>query len=102
MDPEILERATFHGLAARGTDATAMAMDYWDGKDKPKRYATDAEKLARCGALIDHLNSAVGWDNWAMRKSADPLAGKSEAELKALIQAAQDRIASLGIKSADE
>jgi hypothetical protein len=97
MDEEIREYAMFHGLAARGTDTTAMAMDHWDGKDKPKRRARDDEKLARCRVVIEHLNRAKGWESWGMRKSSDPLAGKSAAELESLIKAAQARIASLGI-----
>ena len=98
MDQEIREYAMYHGLAARGTDATAMGFDHWDGKDKPKRYATDVEKLARCRRIIAHLNDAKGWDAWSMKPLSDPLAGKSAAELEALISLAKERLAGLGIE----
>lgn len=91
------ERALWHGLTARGTDAGAMGMDHWDGKDKPKRYATDHEKMTRVKRVVDHLmNPQTGWD-WDLRPSSDPLAGKSADELSKLIAAAQAKLASLGI-----
>jgi hypothetical protein len=100
MSEGVKLRAMYHGLNARGTDAGAMAMDHWDGKDKPKRYAFDHEKLARIKRVVDHLNNpATGWD-WDLRPSADPLAGKSATELAALIAAAQSKLASLGIAAA--
>src|SRR5215469_12137606 len=85
MDQGILDRATVHGLVQRGTDAGAMGMDYWDGKDKPKRYALDSEKMARIVRVVNQLNEAKGWDGWELRPSSDPLARKSQAELEALI-----------------
>jgi hypothetical protein len=98
MDKEILDRASFHGLSARGTDAGAMAMDHWDGKNKPKRYATDDEKMQRIEKVVNHLNSARGWESWNLKPSTDPLAGKSKEDLEKLIREAQAKIASLGIE----
>jgi hypothetical protein len=100
MSAELKERGLFHGIAARGTDATAMGFDHWDGKDKPKRYATDQEKLARCRKIIGHLNdSNTGWD-WDLRpgRKGDPLEGKSAEELGKLIAEAQAKLAAIGIK----
>lgn len=97
MSNALKERAMYHGLSARGTDAGAMGFDHWDGKDKAKRYATDHEKLARIVRVVNHLNdNKVGWD-WDLVPSSDPLAGKSAGELAALIKAAQERLAGLGI-----
>jgi hypothetical protein len=99
MSKDLKERAMFHGLVQRGTDAGAMGMDHWDGKDKPKRYATDHEKLARVKRVVEHLNNpATGWD-WDLRPSSDPLAGKSTGELEALIKLAQERLKGLGIQT---
>jgi hypothetical protein len=98
MSSELKERAMYHGLSARGTDAGAMAFGHWDGKDKAKRYATDGEKLARIARVVSHLNNpATGWD-WDLRPSADPLANKSAEELERLIALAKEKLAGLGVK----
>jgi hypothetical protein len=97
MNPELRERAMYHGLSARGTDAGAIAFGHLDGKDKPKRYATDSEKLARISRVVSHLNNpATGWD-WDLRPSADPLANKSAEELERLIALAKAKLAGLGV-----
>jgi len=97
MSQELKERAMYHGLSARGTDAGAMGFGHWDGKDKPQRRATDAEKLARISRVVEHLNNPnVGWD-WDLRPTSDPLANKSQVELEQLIKAAQAKLAGLGI-----
>lgn len=100
MSEGVRARAMFHGVDQRGTDAGAMGFDHWDGKDKPKRYALDDEKMQRIQRVVDHLNApGTGWE-WGLRPSSDPLAGKGEEELRALIASAQARLASIGIQSA--
>lgn len=97
MSDDLRERAMYHGLSARGTDAGAIAFGHLDGKDKPKRYATDGEKLTRISRVVSHLNNpAIGWD-WDLRPSADPLANKSAEELERLISAAKAKLAGLGV-----
>jgi hypothetical protein len=97
MSEALKMRAMYHGLNARGTDAGAMAFDHWDGKDKPKRYATDHEKMQRIKRVVEHLNNpATGFD-WDLRPSSDPLANKSATELEALIAAAKAKLAGLGV-----
>jgi hypothetical protein len=97
MSEELKERAMYHGLSARGTDAGAIAFGHLDGKDKPKRYATDSEKLARIARVVSHLNNpSIGWD-WDLRPSSDPLANKSAEELERLISAAKAKLAGLGV-----
>lgn len=97
MSEGVRARALYHGLNARGTDAGAMGFDHWDGKDQPKRYATDHEKLGRIKRVVEHLNNpATGFD-WDLRPSADPLANKSAGELEALIAAAKAKLAGLGV-----
>lgn len=97
MSVGVQQRAMYHGVSARGTDAGAMGFGDWDGKDKPKRYATDHEKLQRIKRVVEHLNNpATGFD-WDLRPSSDPLANKSASELEALIAAAKEKLAGLGV-----
>lgn len=100
---ELKDRAMYHGLIQRGTDAGALGMGNWDGKDKPRRYATDQEKMARIRKVVEHLNSpGLGWD-WDLRGngSGDPLAGKSAEQLAKLIEGAKLRLQELGIKTGE-
>lgn len=97
MSEGVKSRAMYHGISARGTDAGAIGFGDWDGKDKPKRYATDHEKLGRIARVVEHLNNpATGFD-WDLRPSSDPLANKSASELEALIAAAREKLAGLGL-----
>jgi hypothetical protein len=89
----IKRQGLFHGIDQKVTDAGAMGTDHWDGEDKPKRVATTAERMARMRRVADTL--AAG--EWNTRRSSDPLAGKSAAELEALIAAAKVKLAGLGI-----
>lgn len=101
MSSGLKERAMYHGLTARGTDAGAMGFGEWDGKGTAKRYATDDEKMQRILRVVEHLNNPeTGWD-WEMRKTqVDPLAGASEEQLKELIARAQRKLETIGIKPA--
>ena len=97
LKPEIREQAMWHGLDQKVTDAGAMGNDHWDGKDKPKRYATTGERLGRMKRVVENLNAG----SWNVKSGGDPLANKGESELKALIALAQAKLASIGIKQRD-
>lgn len=87
-------QATFHGLDQKVTDAGAMGNGKWDGEDKPARYATVAERMQRMRLVADRL--AQG--EWSGRRNSDPLAGKTEEQLKALIAAANAKLTAIGVK----
>jgi hypothetical protein len=93
LPENIRNDALWHGLDQKVTDAGAIPFGAHDGKDKPERYATVAEKLARMRRVAEGLMAG----NWTSRAAADPLAGKSEAEIRALIAAATAKLAGLGV-----
>jgi hypothetical protein len=90
---EIKADGLWHGIDQKVTDSGAMGFGNWDGADKPKRYATTAERMARMRRTAENLVAG----QWNVRVSRDPLAGKSAGELEALIAAAKAKLAGLGI-----
>jgi hypothetical protein len=93
LSDEIHDKALWHGIDQKVTDAGAMGMDYWDGKDKAKRSATTAERLNRMRRVADNLANG----QWTVRTATDPLAGKTTEELNALIAKAQAQLAKIGV-----
>lgn len=89
----IRDMALYHGIDQKVTDAGAMGSDYWDGKDKPKRYGTVAERMARMRRVAAGL--AAG--QWSTRVARDPLAGLSAEQLQAVIAQANSKLAALGV-----
>lgn len=88
LTDDIRRQAVFHGLDQKVTDAGAMGMGHWDGEDKPQRYATVAERMARMRSVAERLQAG----EWNARRSGDPLAGKTEEQLRALVAAAQAKL----------
>lgn len=88
LTDDIRRAALFHGIDQKVTDSGAMGMGHWDGEDKPQRYATVAERMARMRCVTERL--AAG--EWNARRSSDPLAGKTEEQLRALVAAAQVKL----------
>jgi hypothetical protein len=89
----IREQCMMHGADQKCTDSGAMGYGHWDGKDRPKRYGTVAERMARIRRTADNLMNG----QWTVRTPSDPLAGKSADELARLIAAAQAKLAAIGV-----
>jgi hypothetical protein len=93
LSDAIREQGMLHGIDQKVTDAGAMGTDHWDGKDKAKRPATTAERLARMRRVADNLVSG----NWNVRQSADPLANKTPEQLEQLMAAIQAKLTAIGV-----
>lgn len=92
LSEQLREAAMWHGLDQRVTDAGAMGMDHWDGKDKPKRYATIAERLGRMRRVAASLEAG----EWRLKgEPADPLAALSAEQLRELEVRVQAKLAAL-------
>lgn len=90
---DIRDQGLMHGIDQKVTDAGAMGTDHWDGKDKPRRAATTAERLAKMRRVADNLIAG----NWNVRQSADPLANKTPEQLEQLMAAIKAKLGGLGI-----
>jgi hypothetical protein len=93
LSQEIRDQGLMHGIDQKVTDAGAMGTDHWDGKDKPRRNATTAERLARMRRVADNLVAG----NWNVRQSADPLANKTPEQLEQLMAAIQAKLTAIGV-----
>ena len=93
LSESIRNAALMHGIDQKVTDAGAMGFGSWDGEDKPKRYATIAERLTRMRAVAARLRAG----EWRAKHSRDPLEGLTAEQLQALSARVTSKLAGLGI-----
>jgi hypothetical protein len=93
LSESIRNAALMHGIDQKVTDAGAMGFGNWDGEDKPKRYATVAERLTRMRAVAARLRNG----EWRAKHSRDPLEGLTAEQLKQLQDRVASKLAGLGI-----
>jgi len=93
LNDDIRRAALMHGIDQKVTDAGAMGFGAWDGEDKPKRYATVAERLQRMRAVAARLRAG----EWRAKHSRDPLEGLTAEQLQQLQARVASKLAGLGI-----